>query len=63
MVTVGDTGAIAGATSITNINYVDFDTTYATTLGAGQLGWNGNDTLGLGMRHCSPKTQRSTGFH
>ena len=49
VVTVGDTGAIAGATSITNINYVDFDTTYATTLGAGQLGWNGNDTLGLGM--------------
>jgi hypothetical protein len=31
------------------VDYIDFDTTYATTLGAGQLGWNGNDTLGLGM--------------
>jgi hypothetical protein len=49
VVTVSDTGAIAGATTITNLNYLDFDTTYATTLGAGQLGWNGNDTLGLGM--------------
>jgi hypothetical protein len=49
VVTVSDTGAIAGATTITDINYVDFNTAYATTLGAGQLGWNGNDTLGLGM--------------
>jgi len=49
VVTVSDTGAIAGATTITDIDYIDFDTTYATTLGAGQLGWNGNDTLGLGM--------------
>jgi hypothetical protein len=49
VVTVSDTGGIAGATTITNLNYLDFDTTYATTLGAGQLGWNGNDTLGLGM--------------
>ena len=49
VVTVGDTGAIAGATSITNINYVDFDTAYATTLTEGQLGWDGNNTLGLGM--------------
>jgi hypothetical protein len=48
-VTVSDTGAIAGATTITDIDYIDFDTTYATTLAAGQLGWNGNDTLGLGM--------------
>lgn len=30
-------------------DYIAFDTTYATTLAAGQLGWNGNDTLGLGM--------------
>lgn len=32
-----------------NINVIDFDTTYSTTLTAGQLGWDGNDTLGLGM--------------
>jgi hypothetical protein len=49
VVTVSDAGAIAGATTITDIDYIDFDTTYATTLAAGQLGWNGNDTLGLGM--------------
>jgi len=49
VVTVSDTGAIDGATTITNLDYLDFDTTYNTTLGAGQLGWNGNDTLGLGM--------------
>jgi hypothetical protein len=49
VVTVSDAGAIAGATTITNLDYLDFDTTYNTTLGAGQLGWNGNDTLGLGM--------------
>jgi hypothetical protein len=48
-VTISDAGAIAGATTITDLDYLDFDTTYATTLGAGQLGWNGNDTLGLGM--------------
>lgn len=49
VVTVSDTGAIAGATTITDISYVDFDTAYNTTLAAGRLGWNGNDTLGLGM--------------
>jgi hypothetical protein len=49
VITVSDAGAIAGATSITNINYVDFDTTYATTLTEGQLGWDGNNTLALGM--------------
>lgn len=32
-----------------NIDVIDFDTTYATTLTAGQLGWDGNNTLGLGM--------------
>lgn len=32
-----------------NIDVVDFDTTYATTLTAGQLGWDGNNTLALGM--------------
>jgi len=49
VVTVSDTGGIAGATSISNINYVDFDTTYATTITEGQLGWDGNNTLALGM--------------
>lgn len=49
VVTVSDAGVIDGATTITNLDYLDFDTTYNTTLAAGQLGWNGNDTLGLGM--------------
>jgi len=49
VVTVSDTGGIAGATTITDINYVDFNTAYATTLATGQMGWNGNDTLGIGM--------------
>lgn len=49
VVTVSDTGVIAGAPSITNINFVDFDTTYATALTEGQLGWDGNNTLALGM--------------
>lgn len=49
VVTLSDTGDIAGATTITDINYVDFNTGYATALGAGQLGWDGNNTLGLGM--------------
>lgn len=49
VVTVSDAGVVDGVTHINNVNYIDFDTTYATTLGAGQLGWNGNDTLGLGM--------------
>lgn len=49
VVTVSDTGDIAGATTITDINYVDFNTAYATALTTGQLGWDGNNTLGLGM--------------
>jgi hypothetical protein len=49
VVTVSDTGVVDGVTHMNNVDYIDFDTTYATTLGAGQLGWNGNDTLGLGM--------------
>ena len=32
-----------------NIDVIDFDTAYATTLTAGQMGWDGNNTLGLGM--------------
>ena len=49
-------GANSNITSMTGItggisspDYISFDTGYATTLTAGQLGWNGNDTLGLGM--------------
>ena len=41
---------ISGITgSISSPDYIQFDTTYTTTLGVGQLGWDGNDTLGLGM--------------
>lgn len=32
-----------------NIDVIDFDTAYATTLTAGQMGWDGNNTLGIGM--------------
>jgi hypothetical protein len=49
VVTVSDAGVVDGVTHMNNVDYIDFDTTYATTLAAGQLGWNGNDTLGLGM--------------
>lgn len=49
-------GANSDITSMTGItggvgtaDYVAFDTSYATTLAAGQLGWDGNNTLGLGM--------------
>lgn len=49
VVTISDTGAVAGATHVTDLNYVDFNTAYATTLTEGQLGWDGNNTLGLGM--------------
>lgn len=38
---------ISGA--ISTVDTVTFDTAYATTLTAGQLGWDGNNTLGLGM--------------
>ena len=49
VVTIDDTGNAAGLATITDINYVDFNTSYSTTLGAGQLGWDGYNTLGLGM--------------
>lgn len=44
-----DAGAMSGVTSLENTNYVDFNTAYATDLTVGQLGWNGNNTLCLGM--------------
>ena len=40
------TGVTGG---ISSPDYIAFDTTYATTLTTGQLGWDGNNTLGLGM--------------
>ena len=49
VVTVSDTGGISGATTITDINYVDFNTAYSTALSTGQLGWDGNNTLAFGM--------------
>lgn len=49
-------GANSNITSLSGItgaistpDYIEFDTTYSTTLTAGQLGWDGNNTLGLGM--------------
>lgn len=61
VLTYSDVGA-ANAPTNTNITsmtgvtggidqptYVHFNTTYATTLTEGQLGWDGNNTLGLGM--------------
>ncbi len=49
-------GANSNITSLSGItggistpDYIEFDTAYATTLTAGQLGWDGNNTLGLGM--------------
>ena len=51
-----NSGANSDITSMTGItggistpDYIAFDTTYTTTLTAGQLGWDGNNTLGLGM--------------
>ena len=43
----GNISNLAG--SISTANTVDFNTSYATALTAGQLGWDGNNTLGLGM--------------
>lgn len=45
-----DITSMSGITGpIGTADYVAFDTAYATTLAAGQLGWDGNNTLGLGM--------------
>lgn len=49
VVVVDDSGNVSGVSTITDINYVDFNTGYSTTLGAGQMGWDGNNTLALGM--------------
>ena len=45
-----DITSMSGITGgISTADYITFDTTYATALTAGQLGWDGNNTLGLGM--------------
>lgn len=45
-----DITSMSGITGgISTADYITFDTTYATTLAAGQLGWDGNNTLGIGM--------------
>ena len=53
---VAESGTNTDITSMTGItggisspDYIQFDTTYATALTAGQLGWDGNDTLAVGM--------------
>ena len=47
---LSDTGSLSGLTDIQNINYVDFDTGYATTITTGQLGWDStNNALAYGM--------------
>lgn len=40
------TGVTGG---ISSPDFIAFDTSYATALTAGQLGWDGNNTLGIGM--------------
>lgn len=41
---------ISGITgAISTVDTIGFDTTYSTALTAGQLGWDGNNTLGIGM--------------
>lgn len=49
VVVVDDSGNMSGVNSITDPDYITFNTAYSTTLTAGQLGWDGNNTLGLGM--------------
>jgi hypothetical protein len=49
-ITVSDTGAMSGVLSITDPNFVDFNTGYTTSVTAGQLGWDGTfNSLALGM--------------
>lgn len=49
VVTIDDNGNFSNVESISDPDYIAFNTSYATTLTAGQLGWDGNNTLGLGM--------------
>lgn len=43
----GNISNLAG--SISKPTFIEFDQTYATALSAGQLGWDGNNTLAVGM--------------
>lgn len=50
-VTVSDTGAIAGAESISNIDFAQFDTTVTAVEAVAKLQWDdGNGTLQLGLK-------------
>lgn len=50
VVTIDDSGNVAGVPTITDINYVDFNTGYSTAIGTGQLGWDlTNNALAYGM--------------
>lgn len=50
VVTVGDTGGIAGATSIGTLDYADFDITPTVTNAVGRLYWNdAQTTLAVGL--------------
>jgi hypothetical protein len=50
VVTISDTGAIAGVLSVTDPNFIDFNTGYTTPVTQGQLGWDGTfNSLALGM--------------
>ena len=50
VVTVSDTGAIAGATVIGTPDYIDFDTTPTVTNAVGRLYWNSDqNTLAVGL--------------
>lgn len=47
--TLDDSGNLSGINSINDPDFISFNTAYTTALAAGQLGWDGNNTLGLGM--------------
>lgn len=50
-VIVGDTGAITGAESISNIDFAQFDTTVTPVEAVGKLQWDdGNGTLQVGLK-------------
>lgn len=51
VVTVSDTGAIAGAESISNLDFAQFDTTVTPTEAVAKLQWDdGNGTLQFGLK-------------
>lgn len=51
VVTVSDTGAMAGVTSITTPDYIDLDTTAAPASAVGRVAWdNGDGTMTIGLK-------------